>query len=270
MASTGLYSRSCDRDPPSPRRPAGPVLASRARVVRGELRGTDRCPGPRLGRDRRRPEHPHPCPDRVGQDAGRVPVGARSSRNAPDPGTDPCPAGNGPGPLRLAAQGAHVRRRAQPPGAADRHRARRPAAGSADADHHRRQPDRRHAVGGSPRDRPPAPRHPHHDPGIAVSHAHEPGPRGPPRRRARHRRRGPRDRGHEAWRPPRPEPGTTRAPPRRRRAPAPANRAVGDPAPAGRDRRLPRRRRAESGRRRSSMRARASHSTSRSSSRSTI
>ena len=101
-------------------------------------------------------------------------------------------AGHGSRPLHLAAQGAHLRRRAQPACAAHRHRPGGPTARRAAADHHGREPDRRHADRGSPRDRPPPAGHPHHDSREPVPAAHEPGPRDPPRRRVRHRRRGPR------------------------------------------------------------------------------
>ena len=97
---------------------------------------------------------------------------------------------------------------------------------------------------GPPRDRPPPARHPHHDPGEPVPPPDEPGPRDPARRRARHRRRGPRDRRHEARCPPRPEPGAPRGPAARGRPAAAADRPQRHAATARRDRPLPRRHRA--------------------------
>ena len=44
-----------------------------------------------------------------------------------------------------------------------------------------RDPDRRHDERGAPRHRPPPAGHPHHDPRIALPHAHQRRPRGPPR-----------------------------------------------------------------------------------------
>ena len=119
-------------------------------------------------------------------------------------------AGHRPRPVRLAAQGADLRHRAQPPRAADRDRAGRRPAGRAGAVDHGRQPDRRHAGRGPAPDRPPPAGHPDHDARIALPDADQRGARGPARRRARHRRRGPRDRRLEARRPPRAEPRAPR------------------------------------------------------------
>ena len=109
-------------------------------------------------------------------------------------------------------------------------------------------------------------------PEIAVPDADQRGPRGPARRRVRHRRRGPRDRRLEARRAPRAQPRAPRAPARRRGARRRPMQRIGlsRHATAARDDRpVPRRDRAGPRGRRSSMPARASRSSSRSSSRST-
>ncbi len=82
-------------------------------------------------------------PDRLGQDAGRLPVGARPVRGAPTlrpagrHGARPTRAAPG---LHLAAQGARLRRRAQPAGAAAR---------ASGADVRGRGAHRRHAAAAS-------------------------------------------------------------------------------------------------------------------------
>ena len=61
--------------------------------------------------------HAHPRPDGERQDPGRVPLVPRPPRPRPEPATHPRHARPRPGPVRLPAQGADLRRRAQPPGA---------------------------------------------------------------------------------------------------------------------------------------------------------
>ncbi len=109
-----------------------------------------------------------------------------------------------PGALRLAAQGARRRRRAQPARAADRHpahrrparRCRSPTSPSGVRSGDTPAADRRTA-------RHDAARHPDHHARVAVPDAHLAGARGAARRRDGHRRRGARGRRHQARRPPR-------------------------------------------------------------------
>ncbi len=125
-----------------------------------------------------------------------------------------------PGPLRLPAQGARGRRRAQPAGAADRHPADRRAARRAAARGQRRHPVRRHPGRRAPHPGAHPARHPDHHARVAVPDADQPGPREPAPRRDRDRRRGPRRRRHQARRPSRAQPRAPRRPAR----PKPAQR----------------------------------------------
>ena len=253
-ARCGLYSPSRGQDRPSDRpaqgiprrrRSAGAVQRARQVLVRGDLQQPDEGPGRWLGSHRRRPSHAHPRAHWERQDPGGVPVVSRPA------GDDPAgrglrarpPERDGPGPVRLAAQGPDLRHRAEPAGAARRHRHRGRAARRGGPEHLDRDPDRRHHERGAPGHRPPPAGHPRHDARVALPHADERCPRGPPRCRARHRRRGPRDRGRQARRAPRAEPRTPRTPDGR---PAPADRALGDAATARHDRPVPRRDRARS------------------------
>ena len=166
--------------------------------------------------DRRRAARAHPGADRLGQDARRVPLGLDRAR--PGEGT--------PGPLRLAAEGAHLRHRAEPARAARR------AIGSTLS---RRRPHRRHAGARARARCCRARRHPHHHARVALLDAHV-----PPREilrtvERRHRRRGPRDGRDEARRAPGLSPRTARA---ARRTTVPAHRPLRHPAPAGGDRPL--------------------------------
>ena len=239
--SCGLYSASRGRphirptaELPATRarsRSAAGVRTGRARLVRGLVRGADPGPGRRLGGDLRRSAHADPRPDRQRQDAGRVPVVSRPARPRPVATGDPRATRRGPGPLRLAAQGARrttssgtsARRWPgspwPPPGAAIR------AAG----DLGRLRTGDTTGRGAS-RPRPPTAGHPDHDARVALPPPDERRPREPARRRARDRRRGPRDRRHEAWRSPRAQPRAARGTPAGRGAAAPADRAVGDAA----------------------------------------
>ena len=204
---SNMWSKSCSRGY-TPRRPAsrpdrrlseprsaGTVFAGRPGLVRELLRRADRGAGRGLGRDRQRTPHAHPRADRERQDAGCVPVDAGPAGQPAAAGADEGRPRRRPGPCTCQpAQGADLRRRAEPAGAAGGDRPGRCPPGRAGARHHGRQPDRRHAGRGPPQHRPPPAGHPDHDPRIALPDAHQPGPRGPPRRRARDRRRGPRDR----------------------------------------------------------------------------
>ena len=220
------------------------LRARRPGLVRGDVRGADPGPGRGLGGDRRRPPHADPRADRQRQDPGRVPVVPRPPGPS-DPARRPrAQARARPRPLRLAAQGPDLRRRAQPAGAARRDRARRPAPGPAAA----ADLDRGRTGDTPPDERRDLCRHP---PDILVttpetlyllltSQAREI-LRGVEHG---HRRRGPRDRRDQARRPPRAEPRAPGAAARRpggTRAAPPADRPVGHPAPARDDRPVPRR-----------------------------
>ena len=163
----------------------------------------------------------------------------RLAASPPRPAPDEGAAGHRPRPLRQPAQGADLRRRAEPPRAARRDRPRRRPARRARPRHHRREPDRRHAGGGPPQPRPPPAGHPDHDARVPLPDAHEPGARGPRRRRARDRRRGPRDRRLEARRPPRADPRAAGAPDRRPRGLHARRSGSGSAPPSARSRRSP-------------------------------
>ena len=122
--------------------------------------------------------------------------------------------------LRLAAEGAGLRRRPQPARAAARDR-RRPVG---------RDPHRRHAPARARRDAPHAAGHPHHDARVAVPDPHLAGARDAARRRVGHRRRDPRRGLDQARRAPR---AHARAPVRARRPRPPAHRPQRHAEPAG-------------------------------------
>ncbi len=207
--SSVLYSRSRGRDQG---RSACPVRARRQGLVRGDIRGADAGPVRGLGGHRRGPAHADPRPDRQRQDPRRVPVVPRPACPGPTPGTDQGATRHRPCPLRQPAEGADLRRRAQPSRPPRRHRPRsRPPRRTA-TQHLGRLAHGRHARRRAPRPRSPPAGHPRHDPREPVPPADQPGARDPQGRRARDRRRGPRDRGHQARRPPGPEPRTPRAP----------------------------------------------------------
>ncbi len=178
----------------------GAVLPRDAGVVRRVVPRAHRGAGRRLGRDRRRPQRPGRGAHRVRQDAGGVPVVDRPAgqRAAARRAAAPLP-----GPLRLPAEGARRRRRAQPARTAGRHPARRHPARPPRARPHRRRPLGRHPGRRAPPVRPNPARHPHHHAGVALPAADQPGPRVAARRRDRDRRRGARGRRHQARRPPR-------------------------------------------------------------------
>ena len=111
--------------------------------------------------------------------------------------------------LRLAAEGARLRRRAQPARAAARHR-RRPLG---------RDPHRRHAAARARCDAPHAAGHPDHDARVAVPDPHLAGARDAARRRVGDRRRDPRRRLDQARRAPR---AHARAPRRARATTSPS------------------------------------------------
>ena len=158
----------------------------------------------------------------------------------PTPAADARTARHRPRPVRLPAQGADVRRRAQPPRAPRRASpSRPPRLGD--------QPPRisvASRTGDTPaEERRELVRHPPDilvtTPGEPVPPADQPGPRDARGRRARDRRRGPRDRRHQARRPPRPEPRTPRAPAGRGRTRGRSQRIGLSAPPSGRSRRSP-------------------------------
>ena len=158
------------------------------------------------------------APTGSGQDARRVPLRDRpADRGGRRQGTA--------APVRLAAQGAQLRHRAQPARAA-----RGPRVGPA-----RRRPHGRHDAARALADAPRAPGHPDHDAGVAVPAAHVARARDAARGPDDHRRRGARGRGDEARRAPGAEPRAAR--PAHGRA-DPADRALGDAAAARGDRTL--------------------------------
>ena len=145
-------------------------------LVRRRLRRRHAGPGRRLGGDRDRTARPGRRAHRLRQDAGGVPVGPRPAGRGTAAGR---PRAALPGALRLPAQGAGRRRRAQPARPAGRasragraRRLARPApeitvgvrSGDTPADERRRLAT--HPAG-----------HPHHHARVAVPDAHLGGPR---------------------------------------------------------------------------------------------
>ena len=199
-------------------------------------------PGPGLAGHRLGRAHADPGAHRLGQDAHRVPVGHR-------------PAGHHRrrprrqrrtrllyiSPLRALAVDVEKNLRAPLQGIGLAAERLGPAVHRAD----RRHAHRRHAGRRAPAARPPPARPAHHHARVALPDAHVGGPRDAARRRGRHHRRDPRPGPHQAGRPPG---SVARAARGAVRAPAPAHRPVGHPAPARRDRPLPRRLRGRPGR----------------------
>ena len=170
--------------------------------------------------DRERRARPHPGAHRLGKDTRRL---------SPRPRPPERVAGRGPSAaLRLAAEGAQLRHRAQPPRTSCRARLRAPG----------RRADRRHARRGAPAHAAHAAGHPHHDARVAVPPAHLAGARDAPWRRDRDPRRGARRRGDEARRASR---ALARAARAARRGAVPASRPLGHAAADGGDRALRRR-----------------------------
>ena len=199
------------------------ALTGHESLVRARVRDADARAGARVAGDRGGRRRARPGSHRLGEDARRVPPRTRPPER--DAGARP------PAPLRLAAQGAQLRRRAEPPRPARR----------APLDAVSRRPHGRHAAARPRADAPHAARHPDHDARVALPAPHLARPRAPEDRRDRDPRRGARGRRHEARRAPR---ALARAARARRRAALPAHRPLGHPAAAGRDRPLGRRARA--------------------------
>ena len=162
-------------------------------MVRAGVRGADGGAGAGLAGDRHRRARADLRADRLGQDARRVPLRAGPVRRAAEPRADAAR-------LRLAAEGAVLRRREEPARAAARDRRRS----------ERRDPHRRHAAEGAARHGQAPARRADHDAGVAVPDAHEPGardlrghrdrdPRRDPRRRADQARRASGDHAWSGW-----------------------------------------------------------------------
>ncbi len=190
-------------------------------MVRAGLRGADPGAVAGVAGDRHRRAHADLRADRLGQDARRLPLGAGPARRRAD---DRPHAAR----LRLAAQGAVVRRGEEPARAAARDRRRRPG----------RHPHRRHAAEGAARHGPAPAGHPDHDARVALPDAHEPGAGDLRRRGAGDRGRDPRRGADQARRPPRADARAARRGGGQR---PPADRAQRDPEPARGGRPLPRR-----------------------------
>ena len=178
--------------------------------------------GARLAGDREGRPRPRAGADRLREDARRVPHRHRpAERDARR---------RAPSPLRLAAQGAELRHRAEPS----------PPARGARIEAVGGRSHRRHAGRRAPPDAQDAARRPHHDSRVALPAPDLTGAREPARDRGRDPRRGARGRGNEAWRSPRPIARTARE---ARREAVPADRALGHAEAARRDRPLRRRHR---------------------------
>ena len=160
------------------------------------------------------------APDGLGKDARCVPGRHRSAQR--DARGRPAPS------LRLAAQGAELRHRAEPAKPARRTRLEALGRGAHGG----------HACGGAAPNAADPSGHPHHHARVAVPAPHLAGTRDASRDRDRDPRRGARSRRHEARRASGALARATRAP-RRRSFPAPW--ALGDPATDGGDRSLRRR-----------------------------
>ena len=170
--------------------------------------------------DRRRRPCPHPGADRLGEDARRLPPRPRPAERVSRRG--PAAA------LRLTAQGAQLRHRAEPAQPARRPRLEAP----------RRCAHGRHAGRGATPDAAHTAGHPDHHARVAVPPPHLAGARDAARSRDRDPRRGARRRGDEARRSPR---ALARAARAAGGYAVPARRALRHPASDGRDRPLRRR-----------------------------
>ena len=153
-------------------------------MVHAGVRGADTRTGAGLACDRLRRAHADPGAHRLGEDPRRVPVRDR-----------PADRGSGRGAaaaLRLAAEGAELRRRAEPARAACR----------APVRAERGRAHRRHAREGARGDAAQAAGHPDHHARVALPAAHLAGAGDAAQRRDADPRRGARGRGDEARRAP--------------------------------------------------------------------
>ena len=187
--------------------PVGQLRRAHPRLVHRGIQRADPGPGPGLGRDCRRRQHAGHRAHGIGQDAGRLPVGAGPAGERPGSRR---PEAALPGALHLPAQGAGGGHRAEPARAADRYPPGGAAARAARARHRRGGPHRRHGGGRAPAAGQQAAGHPHHHPGVAVPHPDFPRPRRPARRGYGHRGRGARPGGQQAGCPPGAFAGTPR------------------------------------------------------------
>ena len=216
------------------------------------------APGRRSPRRARAGRRPH----RLGQDARRLPLGARPARRhaATRGATERCRVLY-VSPLKALAVDVERNLRAPLVGIRQTAQPARPAR----CPSHGRRPLRRHPRRASAGARADPAGHPDHHAGVALPDAHVAGARVAARRRDGHRRRGPRGRRDQARCPPRAVAGAARR--AARTQPRAADRPVRDGAPARGGRPVPRRPRHAG--RASCSRPRARRSTSRSSSRST-
>ena len=168
-------------------------------MVRRCLRGSDERAERCLGSDLGGPPRPRGRPDRVRQDPVGLPVVDRPAGDRAGSGGEEAPL---PRALRLPAQGARGRRRAQPASAPGRHPADRRAARRGGARGQGRRALRRHVPAGAAPDPDHASRHPDHHSRVAVPDAHLAGPRVAAGRGDGDHRRGARRRRHQARRPP--------------------------------------------------------------------
>ena len=183
-------------------------------MVPARLRGAHARAGPGLAGDRDRQPHADLRPDRLRQDARGVPLRPRPVRRQTHARADAAR-------LRLAAEGALLRRREEPPRAPERHRGRP----------ERRDPHRRHAAEGAARHGQAPAGRADHDAGVAVPDAHEPGAGDLRGHGDRDPGRDPRGRADQARGAPGADAGAARGAGRPR---DPARRAVGHAEPAGR------------------------------------
>ena len=181
---------------------------------------------------------------RVGEDAGRVPVGDRQARRDAAARRQEAAL---PGAVRLAAEGARGGHRAEPALPADRDQAGVAPARAARARHRRRDPHRGHRGRRTAQAREPPAGHPDHHAGVVVPAAHLQGQGDTARGRDGDRRRGARRGGQQAGRAPGTVARTARraARPGRRGLPAADDGAAGRSGsgcrrPSGRPRRSPR------------------------------
>ncbi len=215
--STQTGQRAQLRFPRSARSAHG-VLRPDPELVRRGLHRRDPRPAGRVGGDSHRRQRAGRRTHGFGENAGHLPVvaghaGPLGAAGRAHPAL--------PGALRQPAQGAGHRRRTEPAGAARGDTLRRATARSTPAGRDRGSAVGRHHRRRTARFRRPAPRRPDHHPGVALPHPHQRRAGVAARRPDGDRRRGPRGGGHQAWRPPRAEPGAS-------------GRPVGHPGPADR------------------------------------
>ena len=185
------------------RRPARPVPAARPRVVSRRARRADGPAAAGLAAHRRRPEHADPGPDRLRQDAGRLPRLPRSPLAAASRCRAACASSTSRRSRRSTTTSTatcRCRSKASPRRPGDMGQP-LPALEAAV-----RTGDTPHGRAAAPA--PPAAARPHHHAGIAAPAADLARPRDAARRHALHRRRDPRPLPQQARRLPRAAAGT--------------------------------------------------------------